>query len=133
MTHHPEPKPCFVCGGKPFARYPAHEDNSPTAYVLCRSCGARGPTYLDRDAAVAAWNAIPRLEPEPRAWDWWAPIAQEQDKLLLDTCCSSRFQAEGLIYSEPTHTGQIVHIRITARSGHGAEVEIIEDKPDTKG
>lgn len=56
----PKLKRCPACGAK-------HRDDGPFWqpprcgwFVVCESCGIKGPGAMYRDGAIAAWNAPPR-------------------------------------------------------------------------
>lgn len=69
------PLPCPACG------HPAgiaRTNGTGCAFVMCQhvKCAFSGPIKTTSEAAVAAWNALPRAlewttEPQLGAWNWW--------------------------------------------------------------
>lgn len=69
------PLPCPACG------HPAgiaRANGTGCAFVMCQhvKCAFSGPIKTTSEAAVAAWNNLPRAltwttEPQLGAWNWW--------------------------------------------------------------
>ena len=52
-----EPKPCPFCGDKKMLSHSSTVfGDDPTFFVVCNMCCAEGPTGVDREFAIEAWN-----------------------------------------------------------------------------
>ena len=71
--------PCHACGG---------DDTAAWEYVVCKQCYARGPICKTREAAIAAWNKLPRAlrwtnEPPKVAGEYWWRASKGQNVSTL--------------------------------------------------
>ena len=75
-----KPLPCPACGGTN-AEPMLDEDGD--YFILCRSCGMRGPATQDTHSAIIDWDSLPRAmrwthEP-PKVAGWYWCRQQEDD------------------------------------------------------